>query len=384
MRPPLEELFESSLSLSAPDKTLRQLPSGRGTLLFADKNNCPIQLLSVSSLRRTALAKLDEPKPEQPLRKADLRPIASVVYYTPISSEFHCSWFYNRLVHILFPEKVDHLISLPPPHCVRIAPDEKWASFAPSTHPGKDPSAVYFGPFPTRKAADLFAQTFNNLFVLCRNCSFALSRQGEKCSYYQMGLCTGPCLDTDREVQYRRTVQESVQAASGPLEDLQEQFSVRMNRFAGKMQFEQAQAIKDQLNRLSKLKGNAYGWTRRLEALKILHIAPGSYVFTAENFRQKSPHFCAYVITAFQAEKVPNFSFHSIRTFLDTLPDPPRTCRLTSNTLSEHLALTSLFLYKSHPPGLWMDLHEQAGLNENTFMKAFDKRFSKKPCSEKE
>lgn len=383
MQPPLEELFESSLRLDSPEKTLRQLPSSRSVLLFADNNKRPIQLLSVTSLRRTALSKLAEPKSEEPIRKADLRPIASILYYTLINCEFHGMWLYNRLANLLFPENPD-LISLPVPHCVCIIPNEAWASFVPTSHPGQDLAAIYYGPFPTRKASDFFAQTFNTLFALCRNRPLATSGQGLKCSYYQMGLCPGPCLHPGDEVQYRQTVLQAIQAASDSIENLQERLTAQMNMFAAKMQFEQAQIIKNQLVQLSKLKTSTYRWTRRLDTLKILHIDLGSKIFTAENLRQKSPRFCAYLITSSYAEKAQNFSLSSIANALNILTNFVQSHPLSSKTPEEHLALTSLFLYKSHRPGLWIDLHEQDVLPANDVLNALIERFSGMPNTEDE
>jgi excinuclease UvrABC nuclease subunit len=380
MNAPLEELFESSLSLDLTDKTLRQIPSGRGVLLFADINRRPIQILSAANLRRTALAKLTETKMEGPARMADLRSITYFIYYTPIPCELHCTWLYNRLVHNLFPDKAKELICLPPSHCVRIDPEEAWACFAPSSQPCQNTTTVYWGPFPTRKAAELFAQTFNETFDLCRNHRFC--RQGQNCSYFQMGLCAAPCLQKGQENRYRQTVQQAIEAACGPIGNLQVMLTEQMKTWAGKMQFEKAQTIKKRIEQLGKLKGSAYRWTRRMDRLQILHIAQSSSAASFENLRQKNPVYSGYLIACDRIEKVPNFSLSSIPKFLNGLSRMQTAHGLISDTPAEHLGLVSLFLYKSRPPGLWLDLSEKSKIEEEMLKNEINRCFQKSDPAE--
>ena len=179
MQLPLEELFESSLGLQPePEAALGSLPTSRGVLLFADQNSLPIQLITAAGMRRVASARLAEPAGPGQSAKTDLRAIARRLFYTSIAGEFHCTWLYNRLVHALFPERADELITLPRAHCVRIDPQEEWAAFTPSSNPLKNPSAAYFGPFPARKDAEAFCRIYNDIFELCRSRSLALSGQG--------------------------------------------------------------------------------------------------------------------------------------------------------------------------------------------------------------
>jgi excinuclease UvrABC nuclease subunit len=380
MDTPLEELFESSLRMDVTENTLRQIPSSRGVLLFADADRHPIQILSAANLRRTALAKLSESKSQEPARKADLRPIARFLHYTPISCELHSTWLYNRLVHILFPDKAKELICLPPSHCVSIDPDQAWASFAPSSQPCQDGTAVCWGPFPTRKAAEFFARTYNEAFELCRNRRFC--QQGQNCSYFQMGLCAAPCLQKGEEAKYRQTARQAIEAACGPIENLQATLAEQMKTWAGKMQFEKAQTLKNRIDQLSKLKGSAYRWTRRMDTLKILHIAEGSSASSFENLRQKSPLYSGYLITYDRIEKAPNFFLSSIPSFLDALSRTQTAHGLISDTPAEHLGLVSLFLYKSRPPGLWMDLGEKSALDETMLKEVMTECFRKNPPAE--
>ena len=372
---PLEGLFESSLSVSCLENSFTHLPPSRGILLITDKHHRPIQLLSVSNIRRTALAKFSEQNTEDPVRKTDLRPIASFLYYTPIIPEFHCMWLYHRLVHRLFPDKAEELITLPNPYCVRIDPSEAWACFSAGVNPNQHSSGIYFGPFPTRKAADSYAELYNQLFGLCRNRRLALSGNGKKCSYYQMKSCPAPCLDKETTGQYRQTVEQAVQAADGAIQNLRNLITIQMKTHAEKRQYEQAQFFKKQLDQIRQLEGNSYRWTRKLDTLKILHFSEGLKAPTFDNLRKKTSFFCGYVITAFGAEKVPNFSFTSLCKLPAALQSDVGRQPMISVNPAVHLAITSFFLYKSQPPGIWIDLNEYADPNEESFKEIIGDHF---------
>jgi len=379
METPLEELFESSLSLDLTDDTLRQIPAGRGVLLFADSSRRPIQMLLSANLRRTALAKLSESRQETD-RKADLRPIARFLYYTPAPCDLHSTWLYNRLVHILFSDKSNDLICLPTPHCVRIDPDEDWTSFTPSNRLYPKGSAVYWGPLPTRKAAELFAQALNEAFELCRNPRFI--RQGHICTYFQMGICAAPCMQTGEENRYRQAVRQAIEAADGPIEHILESLSNQMKIQAGKMQFEKAQTIKNRIDQMGRLKVRSYRWTQRMDKLKILHISQSSSKVSFENLRQKNTVFSGYLISFDRIEKVANFTLSSIPTFLDRTYKLQNSHRMACENLSEHLGLVSLFLYKSRPPGLWLDLSQKSLIDELMIKEAIVGCFGAKTVSE--
>ncbi len=351
MKHPLEELFENKQILTEGEKTLRYLHNKRGVLLFVDFQNHPVQLLLSAGIRRTVLAKWFQSSPTEPNRKADLHSIAAAVYYTLLPSEYHSLWFYSRLVHLLFPEQAEELLNLPAAHCVCLNPAEPWAAFVPSTHPFKEKGAFYGGPFPTRSEADFFSRTFNTLFSLCRNRPLASSGKGSKCSYFQMNLCTAPCLKNKDNDLYQKAIQQALRAARSPLTVLTDALTEKMKMLAAQLRFEQAQTIKNQIKSLEKLQTAPYRWTADLDALKILHICKGPSIASP-----KKSVYQSFLITGRTAEKLPNFTLDSIEYFLKIPDCPPNRFLLCRQNPSEHVSLTSLFLYKTCPPGLWLNL----------------------------
>lgn len=349
----LENLFEYKQPL--PIQTPRSLPNERGVVLFADPDHRPILLLRTASIRRTVLSKWTPSSDSELSRKADLRSIASAIFYTLLPSEYHSCWLYNRLVHLLFPQQVQELLSLPPAHCVRLALQDPWAAFSVSSHPLKDEDSLYWGPFPSRREADFFARTWNELFSLCRNRSLALSGNGRKCTYFQMNLCPADCQKDDADALYRERVNQAARATQSPPEAAMASLQAQMKTLASQLQFEQAQIIKKKLESLEKLQTLSYRWTTDLNQLKILHISEGPRVRLA---KRTEPLYLAYMITARTTEKLLLFSLDSLEQFCEALQSPPGRCILKPQDFSEHLSLLSLFLYKSEPAGLWLDLNK--------------------------
>lgn len=264
------------------------------------------------------------------------------------------------------------MLSLPPAHCVRLSLQDQWAAFTVSSQPFKDDTAHYWGPFPTRQAADFFARTWNDVFCLCRNRTLALGGSGSKCTYFQMNLCPADCVKKEQEIPYPERLKQALHAAQSSPLALMTELTERMKLLAAQLQFEQAQVIKKQLESLDKLQTVPYRWTTDLNKLNILHISQGRSV----RFQKHSvPIYQAFLITGRTAEKLPPFTLDSMVRLLETVQTPPRRCFLEPPNPSEHLSLLSLFLYKTRPPGLWLNLNEPLKPEQlkNQIVKSFEK-----------
>lgn len=369
----LEDLFPGSLSL--PDEqesdALAALPACRGVLLFTDGARRPIRMTYCANLRRTAQTRLVS-DPEVVTRSADLSAVTAQVWFLPCRTEYESFRQYIRLARFLFPEALDETVSLPPAHSVVADPDEPWGAFACTDQPLQKASAVYFGLFPSRRHADAFAQAWNTTFGLCRNRRLALAGKGRQCSYLQMGLCPGPCLDADNAPAYRRTLMQAVEAASKPPRETIDLLTIEMRQKAANMEFERAQLLKKQIEQLSELTGGAYRWTGRLSDLEIVHIDQSC--FRVKKGRRKIPVFCIYEMDARQA---------ALRREL-TLEEPDEGQELASNLdlpplkPKEHLGLLSYYLYRSSPPGLWMKRHRYSQQSEDQLREMLEATFLSK------
>lgn len=351
----LEELFQGSLSLPDENQSdaLAGIPACRGVLLFADARQRPIRMTYCANLRRMAQVKLTGPAgDEETTRTVDLAAVTRRLHFLPCRTEYESFLQYIHLARRLFPDSPDEYISLPPAHSVAADPDEAWGAFTCTDQPLQKKTAVYFGLFPSRKHADAFAQAWNTAFGLCRNRRLAASGKGRQCSYLQMGLCPGPCLDAANASMYRHTFQQAVEAASRPPEATVDLLTIEMKQKAARMEFEQAQLLKKQIEQLESLTGGAYRWTCNLRDFGIVHIDQSC--FGRKQGRRKLPLFCIYEMDARRVTLADEITAELQEPApAEPLPSAPQA-PLPTLPPKAHLGLLSYYLYRNRPPGLWM------------------------------
>jgi excinuclease UvrABC nuclease subunit len=364
-----EELFEASLCIQS-DKwtkdTLAGLPTGKGVLLFCDAAGRPIQLLQAAGLRRTAQAKLVREELVEPTRKTDLSDLTAAVFYTRCENHFELQLTYIRLAHAVFKKNAADWIQLPkvPLAVIETAAPLPYFCLTENPTPGK--TRRLFGLFPSRRAAFEFCEILNAVFGLCRNPSLLSTGKEASCPYLQMEICPGPCLNAGLHESYAEAVRRACEAACGHIEQAVEQFHDQMYRAAQAMQFERAGQLKKEIENLTKLAGSDFRRVHDLEQLYILHIdISGKRKIAGKN--NKRQLYNAWIITAktiYDGGRFVPKSPAQVTRFLNHCWNGAIK-RNDTTTAKEHLAVLSLFLFRSDSAGLWLDCTE--GIPETVY-----------------
>ena len=114
----------------------------------------------------------------------------------------------------------------------------------------------YYGPYTSVRTVKVLLDLIRDLYQL-RTCNFFLSEKNiedEKyklCLEYHIGNCKAPCENRQTEENYDKGIKEIRQIIKGNFKDSLETLKRLMNEFADKMEFEQAQKIKEKINQLS-------------------------------------------------------------------------------------------------------------------------------------
>ncbi|MBL7215106.1 MAG: UvrB/UvrC motif-containing protein [Phycisphaerae bacterium] len=354
-----EELFEASLCIESNEwtkDTLSGLPACKGVLFFTDASDQPIQLLQVANLRRTAQAKLIHEEPLWPHRKTDISELTTKIFYTCCDNNFEMQLTYIQLAHAVFQKNAGDWIQLPKISLAVIETDSYLPFFYVSDNPKTDENRKAFGLFPSRKAAAAFCETLNAVFELCRNPSLLNTGRETSCPYLQMQTCPGPCLGTGNRKSYSDAVQRACTAAAGQIDSTTQQLYEQMNLSAQSMRFEQAATLKKQIESLKQLTGNDFTWVHDLQNLCVLHIDIGAKrKITGKN--KKRQLYKAWKITAKDIYELGIFvpqTPEQVMSFLNRRWNDGQKF-VYSPTHKEHLAVLSLFLFRSNPSGLWLD-----------------------------
>jgi len=115
----------------------------------------------------------------------------------------------------------------------------------------------YFGPYASVRMMNTLLDLIRQLYKL-RTCKHHLSEKNvnagkfKVCLEYHIGNCLGPCVDKQTEEDYKQTVDEIKLIIKGNISQVQRQLKDLMNRYAGELQFEKAQAIKEKIDLLQR------------------------------------------------------------------------------------------------------------------------------------
>jgi excinuclease ABC subunit C len=111
--------------------------------------------------------------------------------------------------------------------------------------PGK-----YFGPYPSAGAVRDTLQQLQKLFRI-RNCDDTyFANRSRPCLQYQIQRCTAPCVGLVSKEHYARDVGAAIKVLEGRNDEVSEDLGRRMEAAAGRLEFEEAAQIRDQLAKL--------------------------------------------------------------------------------------------------------------------------------------
>ena len=120
--------------------------------------------------------------------------------------------------------------------------------------PGK---GRYYGPYTSVRAMKTVLELFRNIYTL-RTCNLNLSEKNiasgkfKVCLEYHIGKCKAPCIGLQDEKDYMREVEQAEYILKGHLQPVKNYFRREMLKASEKMQFEEAQKMKEKLQMLDK------------------------------------------------------------------------------------------------------------------------------------
>ena len=111
----------------------------------------------------------------------------------------------------------------------------------------------YFGPYPNAWAVKESIQLLQKVFRLrtCEDTVFA--NRSRPCLLYQIKRCSGPCVDLISPEAYALDVRNAEAMLRGETQELLRQLEARMMEHAGRMEYEQAAEVRNQMTALSRV-----------------------------------------------------------------------------------------------------------------------------------
>lgn len=108
----------------------------------------------------------------------------------------------------------------------------------------------YFGPFPSAQAVRHTLNHLQKLFKVrqCNNSNYA--NRSRPCLQYQIGRCSGPCVDYVTQKDYQKQLYYTKEFLAGKSLQVVQELIVAMNASSESLQFEKAAEIRDQIKEL--------------------------------------------------------------------------------------------------------------------------------------
>ena len=135
----------------------------------------------------------------------------------------------------------------------------------------------YYGPFTTFKTVNTLLDLIKGLYPL-RTCNYDLAeekiRNGKYrvCLEYHLGNCKGPCEALQGEEEYNRNISAIREIVKGNFKDSLNQFRQQMREHSDKMEFEQAQVIKNKIDILENYQSRSTVVNPRINNVDVFSI----------------------------------------------------------------------------------------------------------------
>src|SRR5438067_1805744 len=112
--------------------------------------------------------------------------------------------------------------------------------------------ARYFGPFASASSIRETLSIVNRHFQLRTCTDSVMSNRRRPCLQYQIKRCPAPCVYSVPQEEYRRSVDEVALFLEGKADELTGQLTGRMKDASGKLEFERAAQLRDQLHAIER------------------------------------------------------------------------------------------------------------------------------------
>lgn len=254
-------------------------------------------------------------KPAEQSKRLNLRERVREIGFTPTGSDFESQFLLYKLLRENFPKTYGARLRLRPAPLVKLHLENEYPRASVTTRPGRfawgqPPSVVqssearqsedlknesglpsedsggrlsphaqnlYYGPFPSRVAAEKFASDALDFFKM-RRCVDDLDPDPSfpGCVYSEMKMCLAPCYKGCTDDEYRSEV-ERVQAffdTGG--ESLTRELAEQREQASSRLAFEEAATIHGKLEKLNHLIAQLPEIVQPIENLQVIILQPSS------------------------------------------------------------------------------------------------------------
>jgi len=319
-------------------------------LLRADGPQSEPYISKTANLRRLLIRLLGAS--EERSRKLNLRQRVRWIEFTPTRSDFESGFLLYQTLRESFPKTYGNRLRLRFAPVVKMHMENAYPRASITTRIGRDHSN-YYGPFPSRVAAEKFANDSLDFFKM-RRCIDDLNPDPAfpGCIYSEMKMCLAPCFQGCTDEEYAAEVGRVRVFFDTQGDSLVREISAQREQASAELRFEDAAALHARLEKLKPVLAQLPEIVHRLDRLNGVMIQRSARPDAVTLFRIDAGVISGPIQFSVQQELVPGGKTPSMEARLaQALEQNPAQQPGSALRLMEHLAILKRWYFRSSRMG---------------------------------
>jgi excinuclease ABC subunit C len=327
------------------------VPAGAAVFLLRGEDiHAEPYISKTANLRRRLQRLLGSPTEHS--KRLNLRERVRAIEYSATGSDFESGFLLYQLLRTVFPGSYAARLRLRFAPLVKLHLENEYPRASVTTRLGRQPGrSLYYGPFPSRFAAEKFANDSLDFFKM-RRCLEDLHPDPlfPGCIYSEMKMCLAPCFKGCGDEEYRAEVGRVQAYFDSGGESLWRELSSQRDQASAELKFEDAAALHLRLEKLKAVLSQLPEIVRRIDGLAGVMVQPGASPESVTFLRidRGSISGCA----AFPIQSVEHAKSQSMESRVqEALAQIPPASGKSAIEAMEHLALLARWFYRSTRSG---------------------------------
>ncbi|MGH9581209.1 MAG: hypothetical protein ACRD2R_09450 [Terriglobales bacterium] len=336
--------------------------------------------VSKSANLRRRLQRLLAPAEERS-RRLNLRERVRRIEYTLSGSDFESRFLLYRTLQQVFPETYRTRLRLRLAPLVRLNLDNPYPRAWVTRRLGRRGTSLYYGPFPTRAAAEKFLSDSLDLYKM-RRCDFDLAPDPAfpGCIYSEMKMCLAPCFKGCSDAEYAEEVGRVRQYLDSGGRSLVAQLEGERERASAGLEFEHAAGIHARLEKALGAMGLLPDLARRVDRLAGVVVQRSTEPESVALFRVHAGCIALPVVFPVQPREGKPVSMEA--RLGEALATTAAPAKVSAAERMEHLALLKHWYYRSSRAGEIFLADEKGALPMRRMVRGIARVFKGEPVQE--
>ena len=321
------------------------VPASAAVFLLRGQEQSEPYVTKTANLRRRLQRLLSAP--EERTKRLNLRDRVRSIEYTTTGSDFESGFLLYKVLRLTFPKTYAARLRLRFAPLVKLHLENEYPRASITTRLGRlHGKSLYYGPFPSRTAAEKFANDSLDFFKM-RRCVDDLHPDPAfpGCIYSEMKMCLAPCFKGCTDQDYAEEVNRVQDYLDSSGRSLERELSHQRDDASNSLDFENAAALHARIEKLQPVLSQLPEIVQRIDRLAGVMVQRSSEENCVALFRIDGGCLAGPAVFSIQpTEHTKSQSMESrVQLALDAIAHPPSGSALET---MEHLAILRRWYYR--------------------------------------